>query len=335
MTTAEPGRQRSAEALFAAERAQLLGVAYRLLGTMTDAEDVLQDVFERWLRVDRSNVENPAAYLTTMTTRAGIDRLRSARARREIYVGPWLPEPITTSARLEDPAAVAELDESLTIGYLYLLEELKPVERAVYLLHDVFDFSFREVAAMVDREEANCRQLASRARSRLKARRPDEYRSPPADVEADLCHRLVDAVTAGDIERVMALMSEDVVHVSDGGEHHRAARQPVVGRERVARLLVNLAARLPGVDQLGAERSGSDQLRAEQAGVEPSGAEVELRLLRANQQPAVLVLVGGRPLVLVVIELANDLVRRIYAVVNPDKLQSVVGDERPGAAPGD
>ena len=257
MTSAEPAPQRSAEALFAAERSQLLGVAYRLLGTMTDAEDVLQDVFERWLRADRSNVDNPAAYLTTMTTRAGIDRLRSAKARREIYVGPWLPEPVTTSAGLEDPAAVAELDESLTIGYLYLLEELKPVERAVYLLHDVFDFSFREVAAMVDREEANCRQLASRARSRLKARRPDEYRSPPADVEADLCHRLVDAVTAGDIEQVMSLMSDDVVHVSDGGEHHRAARQPVVGRERVARLLVNLAARLPGVDQLGSEQSGS------------------------------------------------------------------------------
>ncbi len=309
----------AAHQLFTDQRRHLLGVAYRLLGTVTDAEDVLQDVFERWLRADRSGVDNPAAYLTTMTTRAAIDRLRSAQSKREIYVGPWLPEPVPTDSRFgrpidsgaghssshsadrgADPAATAELDESLTIGYLHLLEQLTPLERACYLMHDVFDFSYREIATMVGKEEANCRQLASRARSKLKASRPDQYETPAPDLEAEVCNRLVGAVLGGDIGEVMALMTEDVVHLSDGGADHRAARQPIVGPERVARLLVNLAARLP------------------------EDSALDVQILSVNNQPGVLVLIDGHPLTLMVIEAAGELIRRLYAVVNPEKLHAVM-----------
>jgi RNA polymerase sigma-70 factor (ECF subfamily) len=313
------GADGQARQLFVDERRNLMAVSYRLLGTVTDAEDVLQDVFERWLQADRSEIENPAAYLTTMTTRASIDRLRSARAKREVYVGPWLPEPIPTgpdpgpfdwSPRPgADPAATAELDESLTIGYLHLLEQLTPMERACYLMHDVFDFSYREVASMVGKEEANCRQLASRARSKLKASRPDQYETPAPDLEDDVCQRLIGAVIGGDVAEVMALMTEDVIHLSDGGADHRAARQPIVGPERVARLLVNLANRF--VD---------------------AGA-LDLRLLRVNNQPGVLVLVDRSPVTLVVFEVAkhpktapDGLIRRLYAVVNPDKLTAVAAE---------
>ncbi|MGH1488735.1 MAG: RNA polymerase sigma factor SigJ [Acidimicrobiales bacterium] len=290
----------TAKELFLAERTHLLGVAYRLLGTMTDAEDVLQDVFERWLGADRSAVDNPAAYLTTMTTRASIDRLRSAQSKREIYVGPWLPEPIPTAGDPADPATAAELDESLTIGYLHILEQLTPLERACYLMHEVFDFSYREIAVMVDREEPNCRQLASRARAKLKASRPDHYEAPVPAVELDVCNRLVAAVLGGDVAGVMSLMTDDVVHLSDGGKDHRAARQPVLGPDRVARLFVNLANRLP------------------------DDGTTDFRMLRVNHQPGLLVLVDGVPITLVIVEVVGDLIRRFYVVVNPDKLQSVM-----------
>ncbi|MEM9562262.1 MAG: RNA polymerase sigma factor SigJ [Actinomycetota bacterium] len=288
--------------LFTAERRHLLGVAYRLLGTMTDAEDVLQDVFERWLAADRRMIDNPAAYLTTMTTRASIDRLRSARAHREVYVGPWLPEPFPVDDSPSSPEAVAELDESLTIGYLHLLEQLTPRERAAHLLHDVYDFSYREIGPMIDREEAACRQLASRARTKLKASRPDRDRAGRPDVDADLCHRLVGAVAGGDVAEVLALLTDDVVHVSDGGAEHRTARQPVVGADRVARLLVNLAGRLTDTEQ----------------------AVLDLRFLRVNHQAAVLVLVGDDPRVLLAIDTDGDRIDHIWAVVNPDKLDVVL-----------
>lgn len=305
----------TASTLFEAERRHLLGVAYRLLGTMTDAEDVLQDVFERWLAADRSTVVNPAAYLTTMITRASIDRLRSARVNRELYVGPWLPEPVLSEDLERSPEAVAELDESLTIGYLHLLEQLTPRERAAHLLHDVYDFSYREISSMIDREEASCRQLASRARSKLRASRPDRDRAPSPEVESELCHRLVDAVAGGDIGQVMTLLTDDVVHISDGGADHRAARQPVIGADRVARLLVNLAGRLS----------------------EAELAQLELRHLRVNHQAAVLVLVGERPLVMLAIDVASaepGRIDRIWAVVNPDKLAAVLHRGTDGAAEG-
>lgn len=318
-----PSARSGAAALFEDERRHLLGVAYRLLGAVTDAEDVLQDVFERWLATDRSSVENPAAYLTTMTTRASLDRLRSARAVREVYVGPWLPEPVPVDASDRSPEAVVELDESLTIGYLHLLEQLTPRERAAHLLHDVYDFSFREIASMIDREEAACRQLASRARSKLRASRPDREHTPSPEVESDLCHRLVAAIADGNIGQVMTLLADDVVHVSDGGSDHRAARKPIVGADRVARLLSNLAGRL----------------------TEAELAELEVRHLLANQQAAVLVMIGQRPLVMLAIEAGtadrspdgHPRIERIWAVVNPDKLSAVVGAGRPGgvADPGE
>ena len=307
-----PGSEPDPTELFLLQRRHLLGVAYRLLGSVSDAEDVLQDVFERWLRTDRSGVDNPAAYLTTMTTRAGIDRLRSAQAHREVYVGPWLPEPLPTVDDPAEPASVAELDESLTIGYLHLLEQLTPHERASHLLHDVYDFSYEEISSMIDRKEPNCRQLASRARAKLRASRPDRDRTPAPDIDADLCHRLVDAVAAGDVGGVMALLAADVVHLSDGGAEHRAARQPVVGRERVARLLINLAKRLSAAEL----------------------AMVRIEDVWVNLQRSVLVLVGDRPVVLLVVEGsgagddAGRLIDRIYAVVNPDKLGAVMAQRR-------
>ena len=287
--------------LFAAERRHLLGVAYRLLGTMTDAEDVLQDVFERWLATDRTTVANPAAYLTTMTTRASIDRLRSAQHRREVYVGPWLPEPVPTNGSDHSPEAMAELDESLTMGYLHLLEQLTPRERAAHLLHDVYDFSFREIASMIDREEAACRQLASRARSKLRANKPDQGRRTSREADDELCHRLVDAVTGGDITQVMSLLANGVVYIGDGGADHRAARQPILGAERVARLLVGLAGKLDEDDLAG----------------------LEIRYLHANEQSAVLLLVHDLPLTMLAIDSGAAGVERIYAMVNPDKLGAV------------
>ncbi len=311
------GSAAEATALFARERRRLLGVAYRMLGTVSDTEDVLQDVFERWLAADRSAVDNPAAYLTTMTTRRCIDHLRSARHLREVYVGPWLPEPVLTAGPpgdgpgLElgpgaDPADVAELDESITIGYLHLLEQLSPTERAVHLLREVFDFPYREIASMVGKDEAHCRQISSRARTKLKASRPERLSAPAPDVEAEVGNALVAAVIGGDVGRVMALLTDDVVHISDGGPNRRAARHPIVGPERVARLLVNLAARLTPSDP-----------------TVPAPA-LDLVPVRVNLQFGYLVLVDERPLTLMAFEVVGERVRRVHAVVNPDKLGPVM-----------
>ncbi|MEM9513703.1 MAG: RNA polymerase sigma factor SigJ [Actinomycetota bacterium] len=293
MTAVDPAE------LYVGERRRLLGVAYRLLGSMSDAEDVLQDVFERWIGADRSTVDNPAAYLTTMTTRASLDRLRSARAQREVYTGPWLPEPVRTDD--DGPAAMAELDESLTIGYLHLMEQLTPYERAAHLLHDVYDFSFREVASMLDKDEAHCRQLASRGRSKLRALRPEPGHGTTSDDELAVCRRLVDAVLSADIDEVKLLLTADVVHISDGGPDHRAARLPVVGPDRVARLFVNLAARM----------------------VEQAPGELDFGFERINERAALVVSHDGRPFQVFSIETDGDRVSRIYGIVNPDKLSAV------------
>ena len=232
-----------ADAVFEAERPRLTGLAYRMSGTLSDAEDVVQEAWLRWQRTDHREIRNPAAWLTTVTSRLALDRLRAQRRRREEYVGPWLPEPIlteSTSLADDDPAQAAELAESVTLGFLVVLDRLGPIERAVFLLADVFGEPFADIAAVVDRSPEACRQIASRARRKVRAER-----EPSVPVDESLLADLMGAVVVGDVDRVISLLSPEVVLVSDGGPNRRAARRPVLGPAKVARLLVNLAQRMP------------------------------------------------------------------------------------------
>jgi RNA polymerase sigma-70 factor (ECF subfamily) len=231
-----PEPQPTAVDLFERERPRLIGLAYRMLGTIPDAEDVVQNVWFRWDRLRPGQVDRPGAWLTTVTTRVALDHLRSARRRRESYVGPWLPEPLVDDA---GPAESAELAESLRLGFLTMLDQLGPVERAVFLLADVFGVPFAEIADTVGKSEPACRQIASRARQRV--RRPTARRDPGSD--RAVVDALLAAMATGDVDLVMRHLAPDAVCVSDGGADRRAARRPVLGAWRVARLLINLSRR--------------------------------------------------------------------------------------------
>lgn len=284
--------------VFAAERPRLLGLAYRMLGSLADAEDV---VSEAWLRFDRtaadSEVRNAAAWLTTVTSRLAIDRLRAQQRRREEYVGPWLPEPVATAGPAVspsadpagDPEARAELAESLTLGFLVVLDTLNPVERAVFLLADVFGVPFAEIARATDRTPEACRQIASRARHKVR-----EGRRSTAAADEALLADLVGALATGQVERLMELLAPDVVVLSDGGPGRRAARRPVVGADRAARLLVNLASRTP--------------------------EDAEISFESINAAPALVVRSASLDLVLTADRDEEGRVRAIRVVLNPDKL---------------
>jgi RNA polymerase sigma-70 factor (ECF subfamily) len=226
----------AADEVFATERPRLLGLAYRILASYADAEDVVQEAWIRWQGVDHATIDRPAAYLTTTLTRLALDRTRTIARRREHYVGPWLPEPIALERGPEDHA---EMADSLTLGFLILLDRLSPTERAVWLLADVFGESYALIASATAKSEAACRQIATRARRRLREERP----TPPQHLDPGLLRRLLAAVGAGDLDRTLELLDADVVLVSDGGPDHHAARRPVVGADRVARLAINLARR--------------------------------------------------------------------------------------------
>lgn len=275
---------------FEAARPRLVGLAYRITGSRVDAEDVVQDAWLRWQGADQATIERPAAWLTTVTSRLALDRLRSAQHRRETYVGPWLPE----AASLDPgPAERAMVAESLTLGFLTILERLGPVERVVFLLADVFGVPFGEIASIVDRSPDACRQVASRARRRVQESRP---RFSPTDDEAwRVTSAFLSAAAEGDVASVMAVLAPDVVHLSDGGALHRAARRPVVGPERVARLIVNLTRR----------------------GRERPGVEVEPRLV--NGQPGVVVSVDGEVFLALAASVVDGRIERTWALVNPDK----------------
>lgn len=284
-------------ALFEAERARLAGVAYRMLGSRTDADDVVQDA---WLRFGATStpIDDPAAWLTTVVTRLAIDELRTARRTRATYVGPWLAEPTldaaTTDAGTGDPADQAVMLESITIGFLAVLERLSPLERAVFVLHDVFALPLTEVAEMIERNDAATRQLAKRARDHLIVDRP-RFDPDPDDARV-LTEMLLAAAATGDIETIASHLAADVVYTSDGGAHRRAARRPVVGADKVARLFANLAARLdPGT---------------------------EFHIVRANGQTGVYATVDGEPLMLLVPTWRDGKVAATYSVLNPDKLRS-------------
>lgn len=221
---------------FLDERPRLLGLAYRMTGSRRDAEDVVQEAYLRWSSTDVATIDNPAGWLTTVTTRLGIDRTRLVARQREDYVGSWLPEPVPTASSPED---AFELAESLTLGFLTVLDRLAPLERAVFLLHDVFGTPFAEIADAVGRSETASRQIASRARRKVR-----DQGGPVEPADDELVARLLTALLSGDTTAVVDLLAPDVVVLSDSGPNRHAARRPVIGPERVARFLVNLVKRL-------------------------------------------------------------------------------------------
>jgi len=261
---------------FLAHRSLLVGVAYRVLGTMSDADDVVQDTWLRWSGVDHDNVENPRSYLVTITSRLAIDRLRRRQASREQYVGEWLPEPVVTDP---DPLESAELAESVSMGLLIVLETLSPLERAVFVLHDAFGFGFAQIARMLDRSEEAVRQLGARARKHVQERRPRFT----ADVSTQraVTERFLAAATRGDVDGLLAILAPGVTLVADGGGKVRAPLLPVIGADKVTRFLVAAAGRL-----------------------EP-GQEVRIAML--NGQTALVVSTAdGIPVAATLIEIAGD-----------------------------
>ena len=217
-------------------RRRLLGLAYRMLGSRSDAEDVVQDAYLRF--ADADDVRNPEAFLVTVVTRLCLDRLKSAKAQREIYVGPWLPEPVFDTDGLATEAAT-ELADDLSFALLLALDRLSPQERAAFLLHDVFDIPFSEIAAMLGRSEPACRQLATRARRAVRDERPPHAAAP--DSHEHLLKAFVEAVASGDLSRLTGLLREDAVAVTDGGGRKSAALHPLYGADKIARFFIGVA----------------------------------------------------------------------------------------------
>lgn len=272
---------------------QLFSIAYRMLGSASDAEDLVQEAYERLLRVSAAGtvIESRPAFLTTVTTRLAIDHLRSARVRRESYVGTWLPEPVLTDP---DPAERAEMSDSLSLSFLVLLETLTPVERAVFLLREVFGYPYLEIAEIVDKSEANCRQLLSRARSRIDDGRP---RFEVSEQQRDaLTARFQAAAEDGEVTALVDLLAADVVFFGDGGGKARAVIAPVFGDQRVARLLVGFFKRYAS---LGAR----------------------LDVAHVNGQPGLLAFDAEDRLINVLaLDIAEGMIQTVRSVINPDKL---------------
>ena len=278
---------------FSAEADRLRSIAYRIVGSPDDADDIVQDT---WLRFSTANVEaieNVPAWLTTVTSRLAIDRLRSAANRRETYVGPWLSSPLANVPDLaEGPDDLAVMAESLTLGFLSVLERLGPIERTVFVLHDVFGYPLAQIADVLDRSHDATRQTAKRARDRVQRERP-RFDPDPADA-TELAQLLMAAAWEGDVDTLASYLAEDVVHLSDGGPNRRAARAPIVGRDRVARFFIGLAKKMTD--------------------------SMELHITEANGQPAIYLTDNGEPYMLEVSNWIDGKLVASFAVLNPDKL---------------
>lgn len=287
---------------FSRHRPLLFSIAYRMLGSVMETEDVVQEAFLRWERADGSEVRSPRAYLSAVVTRLCMDQLRSARMRREEYVGPWLPEPLPTGAE-SDAAETTVLDESLSMAFLILLESLSPVERAVFLLREVFDYDYPEVSRIVGKSEANCRQISHRAREAVAARRPRFEAS--REQEEDLTRRFVEVCTGGDMEGLLGLLSEDVTLYSDGGGKTRAALNPIHGPDRTVRFLLGILGKVP--------------------------PGFTTRIVRINGGPGIVGYVNGQPMSVVTLDAANGEIHDIRIVVNPEKLGAIPSLNGPDA----
>jgi RNA polymerase sigma-70 factor, ECF subfamily len=290
---------------FETERARLTGLAYRITGSLVDAEDVVQEAWIRWAAQDTATVDNPAAWLTTVTSRLAIDYLRAQRRRREVYVGPWLPDPVRTARDAEE---AAELADSLTLGFLVLLDSLGPYERVALLLGDVFGEPYPAIAKILGKSESACRQLVSRARRKLHSARPGAGAPPPSPASAELLGQLMYSVLAGDEERTLSLLHPDVVLISDAGPARHAARHPIAGAEQVGRLLkVNWK-------RFGFKiRSSPDE-------------RLPARLLEVNSSPS-LVLDSPEGPIVITGEAGGGRITSIWVRLNPDKTAAL--EDRP------
>jgi RNA polymerase sigma-70 factor, ECF subfamily len=283
-------------------RPLLFSIAYQMVGSASDAEDIVQEAFLRFHRESGrgTDIASPKAWLSTVTTRLAINHVQSARVRRERYVGTWLPEPLVTEP---DPAGLrhAETADSLSLAFLVLLESLGPVERAVFLLREVFDYGYDEIAAVVGKSPDNCRQIAVRARRQVEARKPRFEASRRKREE--LSRRFFEAVEADDTQGLVRLLAADVVLHADGGGKAQAPtiRRPLYGRERVARLFGEIG---PFSQRLGAR---------------------SVRYAEVNGQPGALYLdPDGHPVLVVSLDIADGLVQTVHAITNPDKLRHLI-----------
>ena len=283
-------------------RAMLFAMAYRMLGSFSDAEDMVQEAFLRWHKAKDVDVRSPKSYLATTITRLCLDHLKSARIQRESYVGPWLPEPVMTGATATSPAVFrpvgqpeeeASLAESLSIGFLVLMESLSPAERAVFLLREVFEFEFAEIAKILKKSEQNCRQLLRRARKHVAAKRPRFETS--TEEQGRILQEFVRASSSGDLQGLIQILQNDVTLISDGGGKVAAALNPIYGADKVIRFLMGIMPKIP-------------------VGLISIPTEV-------NGVPALANYVGKNPHSVLVPEFDGGKIRAIYIISNPDKLK--------------
>jgi RNA polymerase sigma-70 factor (ECF subfamily) len=273
-------------------RTVLFAIAYRMLGSVADAEDILQEAFIRWQRTDWAEIRSERAFLVTIVSRLCINHLESARVQREEYVGQWLPEPVMTDPAA-DPFSMIRVDESLSLAFLVLLERLTPQERAVLLLRDVFDYDYAEIARTIGKDEANCRQILRRAREHITEMRPRF--KPSYEQKERLLGQFREAALTGDLTGLVALLSENAVLHSDGGGKAPALPNLVHGPENVARAILGGMAKLA-----------------------PPG--LMARSAQINGEPGVVSYVNGRPFAVLTLEIAQERIQTVYIVTNPEKL---------------
>ncbi|HAX74617.1 MAG TPA: RNA polymerase sigma-70 factor [Cyanobacteria bacterium UBA11372] len=280
--------------IFNQHRSLLFAIAYRMLGSATDAEDMVQEAWIRW-QLTQAIAQSPKAFLSSIITRLCIDRLRSARVQREKYVGIWLPEPLIADS-INEPGNNAELAESLSFAFLMLLECLSPTERAIFLLREVFDYDYSEIAKTVGKSIPNCRQIVRRARQHLVLRRPNI--GPSLQQKEEIIEKFLNSWNQGDLHQLIALMAEDITFFSDGGGKVTAAQQPLQGCQKVGRFLVAIR----------------------RSRLLPT---FSAKIVQINDRPGILNTVAGQPQSTFSFEFSGESIQAIFAVVNPEKLKAV------------
>jgi RNA polymerase sigma-70 factor, ECF subfamily len=281
--------------IFDEHRPALARLAYRMLGSLTDADDVLQEAYLRWTRADRDAVKSPRAYLFSIVTRLCIDERQSVEARKLTYVGPWLPEPVVEPLET-DPGAALETAESVSMALLLILESLSPVERAAYLLRRVFDYDYDVIAQVLEKSEPSCRQIVSRAEKRVHDQRP-RFDADPAQAER-LTDAFLQACSTGDLNGLVQLLASDAVLYSDGGGKAHAALAPIRGADKIARFFVGINKKAP--------------------------PGMEVCRVRVNGQPGLITKLDGQPILVLTLDVVDGRIANCFVIRNPDKLARVV-----------